>query len=546
MPKRKAPARISGLVGSDDEDVMKVNGNVAPAQEDNDERPVKRARGRPRSKSAEIKPANTKTKTRAAAATSHAQEAPPKKTTRRGRPRGSGDSRASFDAGAQETTPKKEEEPTVEETADDTQPETQGPNDEQDAPAKSTRQTKKPAATRGRKGAAAKSLKKDGEFEYTPSSSRQTKAPEKFKEQSAQPARRGRRKAEPEPEPELEQAEEPEPESEAEVEGDTEEGERSAPEVDETILQEEPVAPRSVSASPSKVARNRLSMHRPSLSPQKRRLGESAEPELRRKIGDLTKKHEALENRFRNLKEIGIVEANANMEKLRKQCEATTEASKNLVASLKAELEAQRALGQQSRALQKQLKERDAEVAQLKTKSEEATTQLSSAQSEVKALQTKLAAARSTAASLESAATRVPGSAIKNNGGNRANAAASAEAAHAAQFAQLKEDLYSDLTGLIVRDVKKREDDYLYDCIQTGINGTLHFKLAVPHVSSANFQTAEFQYIPLLDENRDRDLVEILPDYLTVDITFSRQQASKFYTRVIDTLTKRRNSSSAA
>lgn len=45
--------------------------------------------------------------------------------------------------------------------------------------------------------------------------------------------------------------------------------------------------------------------------------------------------------------------------------------------------------------------------------------------------------------------------------------------------------------------------------------------------------------MPLLDSNRDADLVEILPDYLTVDITFSRQNASKFYNRVIDSLTKR-------
>jgi len=224
----------------------------------------------------------------------------------------------------------------------------------------------------------------------------------------------------------------------------------------------------------------------------------------------------------------------------------------------------QRALGQQSRALQKQLNDRDADVAQFKSQAEEATSQLAAAQSEVKALQTKLSAARNTAASLESAVVKVPGSAIKG-GANRANAAASAEAAHAAHYAQLKEDLYSDLTGLIIRDVKKRETDSLYDCIQTGGNGSkfpddlfcefgkranlriaLHFKLTVPHVSSANFESAEFQYIPLLDENRDRDLVAILPEYLTVDITFSRQQASKFYTRVIDTLTKRRNNSSAS
>lgn len=72
----------------------------------------------------------------------------------------------------------------------------------------------------------------------------------------------------------------------------------------------------------------------------------------------------------------------------------------------------------------------------------------------------------------------------------------------------------------------------------------LHFKLAVAHDGNgnmaANFDTTQFQYMPLLDSNRDADLVDILPDYLTVDITFSRQNASKFYTRVMDSLTKRR------
>ena len=48
----------------------------------------------------------------------------------------------------------------------------------------------------------------------------------------------------------------------------------------------------------------------------------------------------------------------------------------------------------------------------------------------------------------------------------------SAEAAQAAQVAQLKEDLYSDLTGLILRGVEKVEDENVYDCIQTGRNGS--------------------------------------------------------------------------
>jgi hypothetical protein len=138
---------------------------------------------------------------------------------------------------------------------------------------------------------------------------------------------------------------------------------------------------------------------------------------------------------------------------------------------LKAELEAQRKLGTQSRGLQKQLKDRDSDVARLQTNADEARAKLASAQSEIKALQTKLAAARNTAASVEGAS-KIPGSAIKGGGTNRANAAANAEAAQAAQLAQLKEDLYSDLTGLIIRDVKNRDSDHVYDCIQTGINGS--------------------------------------------------------------------------
>lgn len=47
----------------------------------------------------------------------------------------------------------------------------------------------------------------------------------------------------------------------------------------------------------------------------------------------------------------------------------------------------------------------------------------------------------------------------------------SAEAAHAAQVALMKEDLYGDLTGLILRGVEKGIESDIYDCIQTGRNG---------------------------------------------------------------------------
>ena len=48
----------------------------------------------------------------------------------------------------------------------------------------------------------------------------------------------------------------------------------------------------------------------------------------------------------------------------------------------------------------------------------------------------------------------------------------SAEAAQAAQMAALKEDLYGDLTGLILRNVKKEDNADVYDCLQTGRNGS--------------------------------------------------------------------------
>lgn len=35
--------------------------------------------------------------------------------------------------------------------------------------------------------------------------------------------------------------------------------------------------------------------------------------------------------------------------------------------------------------------------------------------------------------------------------------------------------------------------------------------------------------------------MELMPDYLTEEITFSRQDAAKFYGRVLETLTKRRS-----
>lgn len=56
---------------------------------------------------------------------------------------------------------------------------------------------------------------------------------------------------------------------------------------------------------------------------------------------------------------------------------------------------------------------------------------------------------------------------------------------------------------------------------------------------TTSFEKMEFLYTPLLDASRDKDMIELLPYYLKEDITFSRHHAAKFYSRVVDALTKK-------
>lgn len=45
--------------------------------------------------------------------------------------------------------------------------------------------------------------------------------------------------------------------------------------------------------------------------------------------------------------------------------------------------------------------------------------------------------------------------------------------------------------------------------------------------------------MPQLDESRDRDLIEMLPNFLVEEISFPRPHAAKFYARVMKSLTER-------
>ncbi|QSZ33848.1 hypothetical protein DSL72_005421 [Monilinia vaccinii-corymbosi] len=261
---------------------------------------------------------------------------------------------------------------------------------------------------------------------------------------------------------------------------------------------------------------------------------ERNEPAIRRRLGELAKKLENVEGKYQDLREAGVKEAEKTFERYKKAAEEKTRASNELIASLKANLTTQTSLAKESRSLKKTIESQDALVTNLQAQINQLELALSEAQVENKTLSTKLAASRKITASYESANVKVPGSAMKANGGMRM--IGSQEAAQAAQAAQLKEDLYSDLTGLIIRGVKREAEEDIFDCIQTGRNGTLHFKLGIEAGASGD---ADCRYTPLLDPSRDRPLLDLLPDYLVDEIEFPRPQAARFYARITRALTEK-------
>ena len=175
---------------------------------------------------------------------------------------------------------------------------------------------------------------------------------------------------------------------------------------------------------------------------------------------------------------------------MRKRVEAQEEEISDLqeklsqaTSTLKAETGAQSAHVKEAKSLKRRLEAQDDEISDLQRKLARITKSRSEEhEDEMSALQKKLSQANKSLAEAEAenktlsaklAATRTsvaPGSAKKSAAAIRMMGGA--EVAAAAQAAQLKEDLYSDLTGLIIRSVKYEEEENIFDCIQTGRNGS--------------------------------------------------------------------------
>jgi seryl-tRNA synthetase len=139
-----------------------------------------------------------------------------------------------------------------------------------------------------------------------------------------------------------------------------------------------------------------------------------------------------------------------------------------LIASLKKELAEIRKTSSatitDSAKLQSQVAALTAEHDKLKEEHKATATSLTESQNESKALTAKLEAARKTNA----AADKVPGSAVKKIEHGKTHGAS----AESVKENALKEELYRDLTGLIITSVKRKDGEDEYSCIQTGRNGS--------------------------------------------------------------------------
>ena len=152
-------------------------------------------------------------------------------------------------------------------------------------------------------------------------------------------------------------------------------------------------------------------------------------------------------------------------------------AANDLIRSLQKEIAMQKAIAKESQSFQAQVHSQEKDLAKARALADQMSKSLAEAQNENKVLQAKLASSRATS----TAADRTPGSAMKGRSQAQAKnlVAGASDAARATQTAQKKEDLYSDLTGLIIRGVDVANESDIFDCIQTGRNGSEWIILAI-------------------------------------------------------------------
>ncbi|KAI1531046.1 Csm1 multi-domain protein [Pyrenophora tritici-repentis] len=218
------------------------------------------------------------------------------------------------------------------------------------------------------------------------------------------------------------------------------------------------------------------------------------DPVMRRKVGDLTRKLDAMTSKYETLREAASSGKETNFEQLKKRTDQIAKDQDAIITALKAQITTLQSHTSTLPTLKQELLSASKESLRLATENKKLTDALATAHSENKILSNKLSAARSSSQQQDSGKT-VPGSAMKPRT-TGVVLPGTAEAAREAALAKHKVDLYSDLTNLVVLGMRKNEEDAdVYDCIQTGRNGK--------------------------------------------EICFPRGQAAKFYCKVMDSMSKK-------
>lgn len=137
-------------------------------------------------------------------------------------------------------------------------------------------------------------------------------------------------------------------------------------------------------------------------------------------------------------------------------------ASNRLILQFKEDVAAKSALAEEGRDLWHRLERSEAHGNSLQTEIDGLVRALSEARGKITTLSAKLAACRNVElGSAVATSTKKAGTVICKTGSSEL-----------LQVAQAKEDLYGDLTGLIVRGLRRGDKEDLFDCIQTGRNGS--------------------------------------------------------------------------
>ena len=154
-----------------------------------------------------------------------------------------------------------------------------------------------------------KAMEKDGEFEYTPTTTRQKKRPGRRAAQKPKASVRQRSVESPQEDKII-------PETQVAMEIDQSE-------LPEAYEEDEEALPQSVFRRTNNM-RAKTHQYQPLMS--RKRAGSASEneqggsdPATRRKLGEMTSKFEKLELKYQNLRDVGIKEANANFDKYKTQ-----------------------------------------------------------------------------------------------------------------------------------------------------------------------------------------------------------------------------------